>query len=365
MNDPSNPKKIWLSISAVERDTGLSKDTLRVWERRYGFPQPARDEFGERIYSLDQVDKLRVIKRLMDQGYRPGKIIHNTIEQLQKLAESAAPSPVRSGDALDPHEDLQCHMELVKQHRVDELRRQLSQAVLRLGLSRFVTDVVAPLNEMVGDAWTRGYFEIFEEHLYTESMQVILRNAINTIPHPGTLGGPRPRILLTTFPQEQHGLGLLMAEALCALDGAYCWRPPPSALTSSPCRSRPASIRTRCWTGLPSCARNCRELPRSGLAEPVLFFIAVRPATCAPCAGLMPFLQRSASGGPPEGSNDLDVCRQQAFAAEQDLCCLRQTHELAQGLGKELGAGALLLRPLPQKQGRIRGFLRWLRRGCG
>ena len=35
-------------IAAVERDTGLSKDILRVWERRYGFPKPGRDAFGER-----------------------------------------------------------------------------------------------------------------------------------------------------------------------------------------------------------------------------------------------------------------------------------------------------------------------------
>ncbi|MGZ8253883.1 MAG: MerR family transcriptional regulator, partial [Burkholderiaceae bacterium] len=63
-----------LPIAAVERDTGLSKDTLRVWERRYGFPQPLRDANGERVYPQDQVDKLRLIKRLMDQGHRPGKI---------------------------------------------------------------------------------------------------------------------------------------------------------------------------------------------------------------------------------------------------------------------------------------------------
>ncbi|MCK7493491.1 MAG: MerR family transcriptional regulator [Comamonadaceae bacterium] len=34
----------------MERDTGLSKDTLRVWERRYGFPLPGRDALGERTY---------------------------------------------------------------------------------------------------------------------------------------------------------------------------------------------------------------------------------------------------------------------------------------------------------------------------
>lgn len=186
MNDRSNPSQITVSIAAVERDTGLSKDTLRVWERRYGFPQPGRDSFGERIYPLDQVDKLRVIKRLMDQGHRPGKIIGYSIEQLQQLAESAIAAPTRAQETAEQHEDLQNLLELVKQHKIEEFRRQLSQAVLRTGLSRFVVDIVAPLNEMVGDAWTRGYFEIFEEHLYTESVQVILRNAINTIPQPAT-----------------------------------------------------------------------------------------------------------------------------------------------------------------------------------
>ena len=42
------------SIAAVERDTGLSKDTLRVWERRYNFPQPGRDAHGERLFCTEQ-----------------------------------------------------------------------------------------------------------------------------------------------------------------------------------------------------------------------------------------------------------------------------------------------------------------------
>ena len=52
---------VQLSISAVERDTGLSKDTLRVWERRYGFPNPVRDALGERLYPVEQVERLRLI----------------------------------------------------------------------------------------------------------------------------------------------------------------------------------------------------------------------------------------------------------------------------------------------------------------
>ena len=67
-------KSLTLAIAAVERDTGLTKDTLRVWERRYGFPQPERDAHGERAYPLEQVEKLRIVKRLMDGGHRPGAL---------------------------------------------------------------------------------------------------------------------------------------------------------------------------------------------------------------------------------------------------------------------------------------------------
>ena len=58
----------WLSIAAIERDTGLSKDLLRVWERRYGFPQPQRDANGERLYPPEQLQRLRAIKRLRAAG---------------------------------------------------------------------------------------------------------------------------------------------------------------------------------------------------------------------------------------------------------------------------------------------------------
>jgi MerR family transcriptional regulator, light-induced transcriptional regulator len=210
---------IHLSISAVERDTGLSKDTLRVWERRYGFPSPSRDAFGERIYPLEQVDRLRAIRRLMDIGHRPGKIIGLGAEELQALADSAVANGAGAVDIpIDSLPDIQQLMAIAKSQDIEELRRQLGQRLLRLGLARFVTEVIAPLTQSVGDAWSRGQIEIFEEHLFTESMQVVLRNAISTIPQPGD----RPRVLLTTFPSEQHAMGLLMAEALLALEGCRC-----------------------------------------------------------------------------------------------------------------------------------------------
>jgi len=55
-------------IGVVERDTGIGRDTLRVWERRYGFTDPVRNEKGERSYPEIQ------LRRLLDHGVRPAKL---------------------------------------------------------------------------------------------------------------------------------------------------------------------------------------------------------------------------------------------------------------------------------------------------
>jgi methanogenic corrinoid protein MtbC1 len=212
-------KGLTLSIAAVERDTGLTKDTLRVWERRYGFPLPDRDSAGERAYPLDQVEKLRVIKRLMDGGHRPGRLVAMPFEELQRLSANTVDAP-RHEPSGPSAPDLKACLELMRSHDPDALRRQLQHAQMRLGLLRFITEVVVPLNTMIGDAWMRGKIEIFEEHAYIECLHGVMRQALGGVPESGPLD--RPRVLLTTFPGEPHSLGLLLAEALFALEGARC-----------------------------------------------------------------------------------------------------------------------------------------------
>ncbi|GAB3546680.1 HTH-type transcriptional repressor CarH [Noviherbaspirillum agri] len=211
MNTPT------FNIAAVERDTGLSKDVLRMWERRYGFPVPERDANGERVYPLEQVERLRLIKRLMDQGHRPGKLIAAPAEELALLGPRRAPVAETTGKMVDT-ERLEDLMLLIKQHDAHGFVHALQQQLAREGLLRFVQDTVAPLTYRVGEAWENGHFEVFEEHLFTELTKRVLRQAIAGLP-PGT---GSPRVLLTSAPEEQHFLGLLMFEAILALEGAEC-----------------------------------------------------------------------------------------------------------------------------------------------
>lgn len=214
-----------LSIAAVERETGLAKDTLRVWEKRYGFPKPERDSSGDRLYSSLQVQQLKLISKLLGAGMRPGKVVGLDSAQLQTmLAEKFSASSAflsnanTSSRSSDPQ--LEKLLDAIGEFDPQALRHRLNRAQLQMGLASFVTDLVAPLTTAVGIAWAQGRFEVYEEHFFTEIITGVLRHAIDSlVPQPAMQA---PKVLLTTLPQEQHGLGLLMVETLLQLEGCHC-----------------------------------------------------------------------------------------------------------------------------------------------
>ena len=214
-----------LGIAAVERETGLSKDLLRVWERRYGFPEPERDAQGERFYPAEQVQKLRWIKRLLDAGHRPGHVVALSAESLQqRLREQSTRAPALLDGARAPGavntEQLDALLAPLLGHELTRLQELLQAELLRRGLGPYVVELLAPLIQHVGLLWAEGRLQIYEEHLFTELVQQQLRRAIAILPVQPEQD--RPRMLLSTLPGEEHGLGLLMAHALLALEGCHC-----------------------------------------------------------------------------------------------------------------------------------------------
>ncbi|MDM7456925.1 MAG: cobalamin B12-binding domain-containing protein [Tepidimonas sp.] len=221
------PMALW-AIADVERETGIGKDTLRVWERRYGFPAPQRDERGDRLYDAEQLSRLRLIRRLLDAGYRPGRVVGLPRDALEALAASALAQNLAApqhlpGSAGEPDhladDQLAPWMAWLRQDQTLRLREALRSAVRTRGLAQTVEAVVAPLCTAVGHAWLRGEIGVYQEHLFTEVVQATLREAIARTDETHPVGLRPPRVLLTTSPGEQHQLGLLMAECFLALEG--------------------------------------------------------------------------------------------------------------------------------------------------
>jgi DNA-binding transcriptional MerR regulator len=193
-------------ISLVERDTGITKDTLRIWERRYGFPLPERNEKGERLYPDEQVARLVTIRKLLDHGMRPNKVVPLGEVELQQLAEKYLGG---QADRAIPR-DMRLLLDAVEACDLIRLEELLQRQLALKGLEACVTEVISPLMEWIGDLWAADRMEIYEEHLLTRQIYRFLDLVISRT----NLQDRSNPVILATLPGEQHGIGLLMTEAI-------------------------------------------------------------------------------------------------------------------------------------------------------
>lgn len=199
-----------LSISNVSEACGIAKEVLRKWETRYGFPVPERDALGNRRYSTEQLARLKLIKKLIDEGKRPGELVPLDSALLEELAGNVSKPTDQPGGTL--------LVGVLRERDPEKLHGFLSGELDRIGLHAYVTDLMPGMNQEVGDAWADGRVSVCDEHLYTEAVQRLLREALVREGKPGG----EPRVLLTTPSGELHVLGMLMAEVALTLAGAHC-----------------------------------------------------------------------------------------------------------------------------------------------
>jgi len=193
------------NISDVSRIAGIPKDLLRMWERRYGYPKPARDDNGDRIYSNEELDKLIAIRHLQEQGKRPGKLMALDLPQLRSMMRT--PKVELDGDQL---------VALLESDDPLTLRDWLQNQLVTLGLRAFIHNIIAPATRVIGDSWASGRLQIHQEHLYSELVKSLIRQAL--VEHYRDEGNPK--VMLTTMQGEAHSLGLLMVEVLLRTGGA-------------------------------------------------------------------------------------------------------------------------------------------------
>jgi DNA-binding transcriptional MerR regulator len=183
-----------LHIREVVRITGLRREQLYMWQRRYGFPHPARDGFGDRVYPPDQVARLKVIKQLLSEGWRAGAVVPLAEPALQSMLGIAVDAPAPLPD------EIETAVTLLGEHRVGELQNHLSKLLVGQGLRRFLEQTLIPLNEAVHERVVRGEMQNFQELRFADLAQ----------------------ILLATPPNDPNQLGLAILELLLFTEGINC-----------------------------------------------------------------------------------------------------------------------------------------------
>ncbi|MFO0589981.1 MAG: MerR family transcriptional regulator [Polyangiaceae bacterium] len=211
----SGPAARTFSIRVASRLTGIAADTLRMWERRYGFPHPERTGGGSRTYSEEDIEILHLLSRAMKAGYRPGEVVGKGRAELEDILAQVAPGrpePLVDG-ALPTVRGLLSHL---LADDAEALAGELRRAALRLGSKHFVVEIAQPFVTTVGEMWEQGKLEVRHEHLASEALSTLIRLLISTTED----GLGRPVVLLATLPGEQHGLGLEMVALYLAASRA-------------------------------------------------------------------------------------------------------------------------------------------------
>jgi DNA-binding transcriptional MerR regulator len=184
----------YLRIGEVARRAGVSAATLRAWERRYGVLEPERSDGGFRLYSDEDVARVREMRRQVDRGVAPAEAARLA---RSVPSESAAPAADPAGLA-----------ERLRQAFADfdEVGAQsvLDQAAASLSVETALRDVMLPAMSTVGAEWREDPSSIGHEHFATN----IVRGRLLGLAR-GWDRGAGPRALLACPPGERHDLGLI------------------------------------------------------------------------------------------------------------------------------------------------------------
>ncbi|MEO8090455.1 MAG: cobalamin B12-binding domain-containing protein [Gemmatimonadales bacterium] len=212
-----------LSIGALSAATGIPADTIRTWERRYGFPVAERKPSGHRVYPLATVPRLRRIAQAIARGHRAAEVLPASERALESLLASlpaAGPEPAnwpmlppRPIAPADP-KDL---VDAVRSFDAGRLRRDFQVDWARLGPLEFLEQRAAPFLTAVGNGWAEGTLDVRHEHFGSS----VLGDFLRTVRLPLDDRATGPIAAIATIPGELHGLGLQRSALVFALAG---WR---------------------------------------------------------------------------------------------------------------------------------------------
>jgi methanogenic corrinoid protein MtbC1 len=187
-----------------------------MWERRYGFPEPARTPGGARRYSEDDINTLKLVAQALETGYRAGDVVGRPAASLRALIaeQLAVPPSTRAPSGAPP--DVETVVKDVMKDDLPAARDGLRQAVAALGPKLFLTDFAHPLAIRIGDLWETGELAIRQEHAASELLTTQIRALLAGF----EARGGDPQVLITALPGEQHALPLEMVALYLVLQGA-------------------------------------------------------------------------------------------------------------------------------------------------
>jgi len=200
-------------IHRVAKLTGLSKDVIRVWERRFGILKPTRGANRYRNYSDEDVALLRFLKEQLDAGGSIGELAKLGREELLGRARASAP---RASFVDNTFSRLLREL-LSTLNPFDRVifEKRLNGAVAVVPFEEALHGILLPLQEQVGQLWHEGHIDVAIEHYVTKHIQQKIFSAMNQLP----VAEFGAKVIVACPPGEEHDIAALTVAYRCRVRG--------------------------------------------------------------------------------------------------------------------------------------------------
>jgi len=200
-------------IHRVAKLTGLSKDVIRVWERRFGLLKPTRGANRYRNYSDEDVTLLRFLKEQLDAGSSIGELAKLGREELLGRARASAPRV----SFVDNTFSRLLRELLSTLNPFDRVifEKRLNGAVAVVPFEEALHGILLPLQEQVGQLWHEGHVNVALEHYVTKQIQQKIFSAMNQLP----VAEFGAKVIVACPPGEEHDIAALAVAYRCRVRG--------------------------------------------------------------------------------------------------------------------------------------------------
>ncbi len=192
---------------------GVPVHTLRIWERRYGPFASARSPGGNRLYTDDDVEMVRQLRKLVERGHPIGMVTSLSQNERARLLSHAEAPPVQpSAVAVLARTGL---LEATRAFDTRAAEELLARLALALPPRTLVEEVLGPVLRVVGRCWADGSLAVAHEHAISNVVRGHLFSLLRA-----NVPAPAGVVVAATPDGEGHELGALFA-ALLALGAGF------------------------------------------------------------------------------------------------------------------------------------------------
>lgn len=222
--EQANSKPGGHPIRVVANRTGLSPEVLRIWEKRYSAVEPTRTATGRRLYSDEDIERLRLLRQATLSGRRVGEVAGLSTAALTTLIQEDEAQTRRAPPATDLTESDQAIASFLREamnavHDLDAPRLEaiLTKALMATGTDEFIDRIATALLRSIGSEWKDGRLEPHQEHVATAVIRQIVSRMLIWTP----LETSAPSLVVGTPAGQRHELGALLVAAAALSRG---WR---------------------------------------------------------------------------------------------------------------------------------------------